>query len=164
MADTKEIKRKLYDKLKEYYPDKDFVCGVISNVKNDEDRQVLIDYIDFGEDVSVENIILYALDLNLKRKGDSEDEWEVLVKQTYLKYEEEPTYIKAYKWKDLYIAHGEISVYCFSNSYENKWTFSGRDIWVTKDDSEAISFFDDCMVLKDWLGYTYRVNCKGEEI
>ena len=164
MADTKEMKRKLFDRLKEYYPDKDFVGGVISYVKNDEDRQVLIDYIDFGDDVSVENIILYALDLNLKRKGDSEEQWEVLVKQVYLKYEDEPTYIKVYKWNDLYIVHGEINVYCFDNSYEKKWTFSGRDIWVTKDDSEAISFFDDCMVLKDWLGYTYRVNREGKEV
>ena len=73
MADTKEMKRKLFDRLKEYYPDKDFVGGVISYVKNDEDRQMLIDYIDFGDDVSVENIILYALEVNKKRTDDIED-------------------------------------------------------------------------------------------
>lgn len=67
MADTKEIKRKLFDKLKAYYPDKDFVVGVISNVKEDEDRQAIIDFIDNDEDVSVENIILLSLHLNNKR-------------------------------------------------------------------------------------------------
>lgn len=105
MSDTKKVKRQLFDRLKDYYPDKDFVGGLISNVKNDEDRLKIIDYMDSGEDISVENIILFALDLNLKRKGDKE-EWEELVKQAYLVYEDEPTYIKAYKWNDSYIVHG----------------------------------------------------------
>lgn len=163
MSDTKKVKRQLFDRLKDYYPVKDFVGGLISNVKNDEDRLKIIDYMDSGEDISVENIILYALDLNLKRKGDKE-EWEELVKQAYLVYEDEPTYIKAYKWNDSYIVHGEISVYCFNSVYEKEWDCSGRDIWITRDDSDAISFTDDYVVLKDWFGYTYRVNCKGEEI
>jgi hypothetical protein len=67
MSDTKKIKRQLFDRLKAYYPDKDFVCGVISNTKNDEDRLKIVDYMDNGEDVSVENIILLSLDLNQKR-------------------------------------------------------------------------------------------------
>ena len=67
MADTKEIKRKLFDKLKAYYPDKDFVVGVISNTKHDEDRQTIIEFIDKGEEVSVESIILLSLHLNNKR-------------------------------------------------------------------------------------------------
>lgn len=67
MADTKEIKRKLFDKLKTYYPDKDFVVGVISNVKHDEDRQTIIDFIENDEEVSVENIILLSLYLKNMR-------------------------------------------------------------------------------------------------
>ena len=67
MADEKEIKRKLFDKLKAFYPDKDFVVGVISNVKYDDDRQAIIDYMENGEDVSVENIILLSLHLKNER-------------------------------------------------------------------------------------------------
>ena len=67
MEDENEIKRKLFDKLKTFYPDKDFVVGVISNVKHDEDRQAIIDFIDNDEYVSVENIILLSLHLNNKR-------------------------------------------------------------------------------------------------
>ncbi len=67
MADEKEIKRKLFDKLKAFYPDKDFVVGVISNVKHDDDRQVIIDYMENGEDVSVETIILLSLHLKNER-------------------------------------------------------------------------------------------------
>ena len=69
MADTKEVKRKLFDKLKAYYPDKDFVVGVVSDVKEDEDREAIIDYIDNGEDVSVENIILLSLHLSNERNN-----------------------------------------------------------------------------------------------
>lgn len=65
--DSKKIKRKLFDTLKSYYPDKDFVGGVISNTQTDADRQTIIDYIENGEDVSVENIILLSLDLKIEK-------------------------------------------------------------------------------------------------
>ena len=68
MVDEKEIKRKLFDKLKAFYPDKDFVIGVISNAKYDDDRKAIIDYMENGEDVSVENIILQSLHLKNERK------------------------------------------------------------------------------------------------
>lgn len=70
MVDEKEIKRKLFDKLKAFYPDKDFVIGVISNAKYDDDRKAIIDYMENGEDVSVENIILQSLHLKNERKKD----------------------------------------------------------------------------------------------
>lgn len=62
--DNNSIKRKLFDILKEFSPDKDFVGGVISNTKNDEDRQNIIDFIQNGDDVTVEKIILLSLYLN----------------------------------------------------------------------------------------------------
>ena len=55
------IKRKLFDKLKEFNPDRDFVLGVISNVDTDEHYQHIIDFIDKGEDVTVENIIALSI-------------------------------------------------------------------------------------------------------
>ena len=55
------IKRKLFDKLKEFNPDRDFVLGVISNVDTDENYQHIIDFIDKGEDVTVENIIALSI-------------------------------------------------------------------------------------------------------
>lgn len=63
-----EVKKKLFDKLKAYYNDKDFVCGVISNTKNDDNRKAVLDYIDNGDDVSVENIILLSLYLGNNSK------------------------------------------------------------------------------------------------
>lgn len=57
----KSIKRKLFDKLKEFYNDKDFVIGVISNVDTDENYQKIIDFIDGGEGVTVESIIALSV-------------------------------------------------------------------------------------------------------
>ena len=57
----KSIKRKLFDKLKEFYNDKDFVIGVISNVDTDENYQKIIDFIDEGEGVTVESIIALSV-------------------------------------------------------------------------------------------------------
>lgn len=69
--ENKEIKRKLFDKLKDFYNDKDFVGGVISNTKTDEERQVIIDYIDKGENVTIDKITLLGLSLKRKRIEDS---------------------------------------------------------------------------------------------
>lgn len=90
--------------------------------------------------------------------------WKNEIKRLYIINEDEPTYVEAYKWNDLYIVHGEIEIYCFDSNFNEKWKFAGRDVWITRDGTEAISFTDDCIVLKDWLGYTYRVNCNGEEL
>lgn len=65
--DSLKIKRQLFDTLKAYYPDKDFVGGVVSNTHTDTDRLAIIDYIENGEDVSVENIILMSLDLKIEK-------------------------------------------------------------------------------------------------
>lgn len=64
-----EIKRELYIKLKKFNNDKDFVGGVISITKNDKERQAIIDFIDKGEDVTVEAITLLALHLKKNRNN-----------------------------------------------------------------------------------------------
>lgn len=48
--------------------DQEFILGVLNDLKTDEDIQKVIDYIQNGEDVSYENVILIALDLNMQRK------------------------------------------------------------------------------------------------
>ena len=68
---TKKISEKglsLVDKLKQYSTDDDYIIGILLDVKSEEDKQLLLDYIDNGKDVSYESIILYALDLRLQRE------------------------------------------------------------------------------------------------
>lgn len=55
------IKRKLFDKLKAIHPDKDFVLGVVSNAKTDDNYQAIIDFIDKGDEVTVDNIIALSI-------------------------------------------------------------------------------------------------------
>lgn len=63
MLDLK-LKRELFDKLRNYHNDKDFVVGVMSNAKHNDDMKAIIEYMDNGDDVSVENIILLSLHQN----------------------------------------------------------------------------------------------------
>jgi hypothetical protein len=55
------VKRQLFEKLKGFYPDRDFVLGTISNAKTEENYQQIIDFIDKGEGVTVESIIALSL-------------------------------------------------------------------------------------------------------
>lgn len=64
-----DVKRKLFDKLKEFHNDKDFVIGVMSDAQHPEDQQTIIDYMENGDDVTIENIILLSLYLNSERKN-----------------------------------------------------------------------------------------------
>lgn len=55
------VKRQLFDKLKEFYPDRDFVLGVISNAQTEENYQRIIDFMDKGEGVTVDSILALSL-------------------------------------------------------------------------------------------------------
>lgn len=91
-------------------------------------------------------------------------DWEAKVKAAYMEYEHEVTYIASYRHKDLYIVHGEITIYCFDLNLQKCWGFSGRDIWITIDDSPALTLCDSCIKLKDWLGYEYVLDYNGKKI
>ena len=63
-----DIKRELFNKLKEFHPDKDFVVGVMSNAKHEDDRKAILQFMENGDDVTVESIILFSLHLSNERK------------------------------------------------------------------------------------------------
>ena len=60
-------RKKLLSLLEKLYDNNDFIIGIFSNVDNEEDRKTIIDYIEKGDDVTVENIILLSLYLDNKR-------------------------------------------------------------------------------------------------
>ena len=55
---------KLFSALRSLYNNRDFVVGAMSYARSDEDRKKLLDYIENGEDVTVESILLLALHLS----------------------------------------------------------------------------------------------------
>lgn len=50
----------LIERLKEYSTDDDYVVGILLDCESEADKQELLEYIQNGEDVSYDNIILYA--------------------------------------------------------------------------------------------------------
>ena len=62
-----ELQKKLRDKLKTVSKDKDFILGVLLDAETEEDQQVIIDYIDKGEDVNEQNVTLLSGFLYNKR-------------------------------------------------------------------------------------------------
>ena len=63
-------KRNLFNILKDFHPDKDFVVGVMSNATHPEDQQTIIDFMESEEKPTIEDIILLSLHLNQQRKKD----------------------------------------------------------------------------------------------
>ena len=68
MEETAKIKTALVDKLKTVSTDNDFIVGVISNAKNDVDRKAIIEYIEKGEEVTYEQILLLSVWLGQERE------------------------------------------------------------------------------------------------
>lgn len=58
---------KLISKLRKYSSDDDYILGVLAESSFDEDRQLIIDFIEQGENVSYETIILFSLEIGLQR-------------------------------------------------------------------------------------------------
>lgn len=63
-----KIKLQLFEKLCEFYDDKDFVIGVMSSAVSDDDARAILAYMNNGDDVTAENIILMALELDISHE------------------------------------------------------------------------------------------------
>lgn len=65
---NKLTKKELIQKLKTISEDVEFITGVISMASQDNERIQIIRYIDKGEDISYEQLLLLALSLKQTRK------------------------------------------------------------------------------------------------
>ncbi|MBQ3285399.1 MAG: hypothetical protein IJH40_07135 [Ruminococcus sp.] len=63
-----KVTLELIEKLKAFSNEDDYFFGVLSQSAVDSDRQLIIDYIDKGKDVSYSNILLFALEVGQKRE------------------------------------------------------------------------------------------------
>lgn len=62
-----KIAIELFQRLKAFNNNKDFVLGVMCNAPRDEDMKTILEFLDSGNDVTVENIILLSLELGNER-------------------------------------------------------------------------------------------------
>lgn len=68
MEEKEKIKKELIEKLKTISEDRDFLLSVINSVKRTEDRKAVIEYINKGENVTYEQLILLALTIYENRE------------------------------------------------------------------------------------------------
>ena len=52
----------LIEKLRQFSTDDDYILGVLADSEFDEDRQLIIDFIDNGQNVNYESVVLFSLE------------------------------------------------------------------------------------------------------
>lgn len=66
-----------------------------------------------------------------------------------------------FKLEQDYLVHGEIEVSRIDKDGEIKWNFSGADIFVVLDNTEAIALQSDHIFLTDFEKNTYKIDFNG---
>ena len=62
-----DVTLELIEKLKQFSTDDDYILGTLADSEFDEDRKLIIDFIDNGEDVNYESVILFSLEVGQQR-------------------------------------------------------------------------------------------------
>lgn len=62
-----DVTLELIEKLKQFSTDDDYILSALADSEFDEDRKLIIEYIDNGEDVSYESVILFSLEVGQQR-------------------------------------------------------------------------------------------------
>ena len=57
----------LFEKLRAFYNNRDFVLGVMCNAPHEDDMKTILEYIEKGKDATRESLILLSLELGNKR-------------------------------------------------------------------------------------------------
>ena len=57
----------LFEKLRAFYNNRDFVLGVMCNAPHEDDMNTILKYIEKGKDLTRESLILLSLELGNKR-------------------------------------------------------------------------------------------------
>ena len=59
-----EVKEALREKLRKIYDSKDFVGGILCNASHPDDRRAILEFIEKGEEITTENLILLSVELD----------------------------------------------------------------------------------------------------
>jgi hypothetical protein len=63
----------LVHKLRAIWNDKEFVIGILSHVETDEERRQVINFIDDSDNIRSEEVVLFALNIDLGRSGNGKE-------------------------------------------------------------------------------------------
>ena len=67
MRNLTKAEKELVQKLREIWNDKEFVIGILSHVESDEECRQVIEFIDGGDSIQSEEVVLVALDIDSRR-------------------------------------------------------------------------------------------------
>ena len=67
-----KIQKALFEKLKAFYNNRDFILGVMCNAPHEDDMKTVLEYMEKGNNVTCENLILLSLELGNKRDSENE--------------------------------------------------------------------------------------------
>ena len=65
--ETTPTAKALFEKLRTFYNNRDFVLGVMCNAPHEDNMKTILEYIEKGKDVTRERLILLSLELGNKR-------------------------------------------------------------------------------------------------
>ena len=77
-----ETEKKLYEMLLKIWDDTDFLVGALNSLKDDEEREEVIEFIESNEDVTASQITLLTLDINQSRSNIIKDSFFTDLKET----------------------------------------------------------------------------------
>lgn len=72
------------------------------------------------------------------------------------------TCFEIYEFKNDFIIHGEVDITRFTIDGSVKWSFSGRDIFVSPDGEGYFNIIDDSIIAKDFCDNVYVLNADGQ--
>lgn len=72
MRKLTETEKELVKKLRDIWNDKEFVIGVLSHLKDDEERGEIIEFIASNDNVKSEDVVLLSLDIDRLRDTQKE--------------------------------------------------------------------------------------------
>ena len=73
-------------------------------------------------------------------------------------------FFEIYKHGKGYVVWGELEILYLTEELMIDWTFSGRDIFVRRDNKKAVALTDKEIIIIDWLGWCYHIGYDGKLI
>jgi len=72
--------------------------------------------------------------------------------------------LNIYKLNEDYIIHGELEIIMLDSNLNEKWKFSGKDIFVCQSDKKAFELSDRCIKLYDFMDNYYELDFEGNQV
>ena len=73
-------------------------------------------------------------------------------------------FFEIYRHGKGFVVWGELEILYLSEELIISWSFSGRDIFIRRDDMKAVTLTDKDITVTDWLGWCYHIGYDGKLI